>query len=315
MKHIQMLSLVPANDAQRERLQAAAPHVQITYCLDAEIPADVVAGAEIIFGNLPRTLLPNAASLRWLSLKTAGADLYTQPGVLPPDVLLTNSVGAYGLTVSEHMLATLFAALRKLPRYFELQQQHCWQSAGEVRSIEGSTILVLGLGDIGGSFARKVKALGAYTIGVRRSLSDCPEWLDELHTIEELDELLPRADVVAAVLPANAQSRNLFTGERFARMRKNALIMNVGRGAVINTSALTEALANGIIGGACIDTVDPEPLPPEHPLWSMDNVILTPHVAGSYFLPETLNRVVNIMCENLQHYFAGEPLRNLVSHA
>jgi phosphoglycerate dehydrogenase-like enzyme len=174
--------------------------------------------------------------------------------------------------------------------------------------------MILGLGDIGGEFARKAKALGAYTIGIRHSLKEKPEFLDEQYPLEDLDTVLPRADAVVICMPATKDTYKLFDKERISRMNKSCVLVNIGRGTIVDCDALYDAVKNEKLYGACLDVTDPEPLPPEHPLWKCPNVIITPHVAGFFYLPETLNRIVSIVCRNLKSYFAGEDLINIVKH-
>lgn len=305
------LSVTPA---QRERILAAASGREVIFRVKEEVTPGELSAAEVIFGNLPPEMLAGAKGLKWLQLNSAGADAYTRPGTLAADVQLTTAVGAYGLTVSEHMLAMLLSMNRRLPEYERNQEAGLWRQAGAVRSVEGSTILTLGLGNIGGDFSRKVKALGAYTLGVRRSVGACPDYLDELHPLSDLDALLPRADVVAICLPLTEETRGLFDASRLARMKPGALLINIGRGPIVETDALLAALEAGRLGGACLDVTDPEPLPAGHPLWKAPRVMITPHVAGHFFLPETKNRVVAIFCENLARYQTGQPLRNRTAH-
>ena len=310
-----VLVLIPVTDQHRARLQAAAPDAVFEYTSHAAATPEQVREAEIIIGNLPVALLPEAKSLRWLQLNSAGADPYFRPEVLPLSVKLTNATGAYGLTVSEHMLATLMSLYRKLHLYRDNQKAHKWQSEGQVRSIEGSTVLVVGLGDIGGDFARKVKALGATTIGVRRANTEKPDYLDELYLTDDLDKLLPRADVVAISVPGTPQTYHMFDARRFGLMKPGAALINVGRGNVVDTDALCAALDEGRLLGACLDVTDPEPLPADHRLWDYPNVIITPHVAGFFFLPATVDKIVEIAAQNLERYIGGRPLQNNVSRA
>lgn len=312
---LKILVSLPVNEEQKKRITAAAKDAEVMFAAQEEVTDDMIARAQVIFGNLPAAKLRRAAQLEWLQLNSAGADAYTQPGALPAHVKLTNAVGAYGLAVSEHMLALLFAMNRRLMEYDKNQQACLWKAMGQVKSVEGSVILVLGLGNIGGDFARKVKALGAYTIGVRRNAGDCPDYVDEMHPLSKLDELLPRADAVAIALPLTEETRGLMNEERLLLMKKDALLINVGRGPIVDTGALLRIMGAGQLGGAALDVTDPEPLPADHPLWQQERVIITPHVAGSFYLPETKNRVISIFLENLQKYRAGERLRNLVEHA
>lgn len=290
-----------------------APEYTFLYT-DGEAPApDQLRDAAVIIGAPDPALLGQAEKLEWLQLSIAGADAYAAPGVLPPDVVLTNAVGAYGLTVSEHMLAQTLSVIRRFGQYGRNQVRHEWRHMGRISSIEGSVIAVLGLGDIGGSYARKVKALGAYVIGLRQHQRPKPDWLDEQYTIDRLDEILPRADIVAMVLPGGEGTYHIMDGDRLGRMKPGAFLINAGRGGAVDPAALKAALREGRLGGAALDVTEPEPLPPEDELWDFDNVILTPHAAGHLFLPETLNRIVAIAGDNLSRRVRGEPLRNKVA--
>ena len=136
--------------------------------------------------------------------------------------------------------------------------------------------------------------------------------LDGLYSLDQLDELLPQADYVACSLPGGNATYHLFDADRFARMKEGAVLINVGRGAAVDSYALNDALRSGHLGGACLDVVEPEPLPQDHPLWEAPNLLLTPHVSGFFHLPETLERVVRIAVNNLKAFVAGETLKNQV---
>ena len=313
-EEMQILVSLPMNEDQKQRILSSAQGANVTFAPQAEVTDEMLQNAQIVFGNLPGEMLKKAPNLKWLQLNSAGADAYTKPGALDSRVLLTNAVGAYGLTVSEHMLSLLFAMNRRLMEYDQNQQKNLWQPMGQVKSVEGSVILTLGLGNIGGDFARKVKALGAYTIGVRRNTGDCPDYVDEMHPLSSLDDLLARADVVAIALPLTEETKGMMNEARLMNMKKDALLINVGRGPIVDTDALLQVVGAGHLGGAALDVTDPEPLPPDHPLWQQERVIITPHVAGSFYLPETKNRVITVFLENLRRYQAGEALKNLVSH-
>ncbi len=271
--------------------------------------------AQIILGNLPGAMLHGSDGLLWLQTGSAGVEEYLRPGVLSGHTLLTNATGAYGLAISEHMLAVLLELMKKLELYRDAQKPGNWQSLGAVDSICGSTVLVLGMGDIGGEFGRRCKALGAKVVGVRRTRADKPDYADEVHLLEDLDSLLPQADVVAVSLPGTEATRGLMDGERLKRMKDGAYLLNVGRGYIVDTEALCAALESGKLAGAGLDVTDPEPLPPEHRLWRVPTAVVTPHISGYYHLKETHERIVRIMEENLRRYFAGAPLKNQVDFA
>ena len=231
---------------------------------------------------------------------------------LPEETVLTNATGAYGLAISEYMVAVWLELLKKLHLYRDVQRTGKWCDLGQVRSAWNSTVLVLGLGDIGGEFAKRAKALGARVIGVRRTGTDKPDFVDELIHTDKLDEYLPQADCVAITLPGTTATKGMFDAERMAKMKDGAILLNVGRGMIVDTDALCAALENGKLAGAGVDVTDPEPLPTDHPLWKMENAVITPHISGGYHLQETHDRIVRIMAENLKRFLAGEPLRNVI---
>ena len=308
---MKILVTLPLDERQKNRLEMNFKHQEFVYCLAEDVTKEVIRDAELILGNLDPAFLQYAEELKWLQLNNAGTEGFCD-GALPKGVMLTNATGAYGLAISEHMIGVLFELQKKLNLYEKNQREHLWKKEGHVQVIEGSRVLVIGLGDIGTAFARKMKALGCRTTGIKRREGRKPEGVDDLYTLERLDRELPKADIVALSLPGNEDTRHILNEERIALLKKNAVVINVGRGITVDTEALTRALQEGRIAGACLDVTDPEPLPPEHPLWEMENVILTPHVSGGYSLPETLERILTICIENLECYVVKRPLRNLI---
>ena len=294
------------------QVRDAGEEYEFFTCASNGLTAEDVKDKQIILGSVEPALLPEAKSLAWLQLSWAGADSFVKPGVLREDVILTNASGAYGLTVSEHMLAVTLSLVRRLHQYARNQQAHVWADRGSVTSIEGSTVLVLGLGDIGGRYAQKMKALGAYVIGVRRTEKPKPDYLDEQYTMDRLDELLPRADIVAMVLPGGEATTHLMDETRLRLMKKTAYLINDGRGGAIDPEALKKVLAEGHLGGAALDVTEPEPLPADDPLWDNEKVIITPHISGQFHLRETFERVVRICGENLYRYARGMELAHIV---
>ena len=325
MNEKRALVTIPTGERHRNLLQQAAPGWEFRFrgtdtlvCAPQEalpgqpVTQEDVDWAQVILGNVPAVMLHGSPALEWLQTNSAGVELYIQPGVLAGDTLLTNATGAYGLAIAEHMLGMLLELFKKLELYRDAQKSGAWQSQGAVKAVYGSTVLVLGMGDIGGEFAARCKALGAKVIGVRRSPRPCPEYADEVHLLEDLDSLLPQADVVAVTLPGTDATRGLMSRERLAKMKEGAVLLNVGRGFIVDTEALCDALERGHLSGAGVDVTDPEPLPPTHRLWNIPTAVVTPHISGFYHLRETHERIVGIFLENLRHFQAGEPLRNLV---
>lgn len=312
-KHI--LVTVPVEQRHLSLLQAAAPGWEFR-CMDFMEKEDVtqadVDWADVILGNVDAQMLHGSEKLLWLQTNSAGVEPYLKAGVLAPHTALTNATGAYGLAISEHMLGMLLELFKKLNLYRDAQAKESWKSLGGVSSVYGATVLVLGMGDIGGEFAARCKALGAYVIGMRRKDATKPDYADEVHLIEDLDEVLPRADVVAISLPGTQATKGMFGRERIARMKDGAVLLNVGRGYIVDTDALCDALESGRLSGAGLDVTDPEPLPAGHRLWHIPSAVVTPHISGFYHLKETHERIIRIFAENLAHFVKGEPLCNVV---
>lgn len=198
---------------------------------------DNIENADVIFGNPNCKNISNYTNLKWIQTASAGVDAYLN-GNFPENIILTNATGAYGLAISEHMLAMHLSMIKKLHVYRDEQLKHSWKNLGMVTSIKDSTVLVLGLGDIGSDYAKLVKAMGAYVIGVRRSDLTKPDFVDEIHLSEELNDLLPRADAIAIAMPCTEKTKRMINKDTISLMKDTAVILNVGRGLIIDTDAL-----------------------------------------------------------------------------
>ncbi len=308
-----VLCMLPVEPRHKEKLERAAGEgCRFIYAGEDGATAENIAEANIILGMPDPALIKASENLELLQLNIAGADRYVKPGVLAAKTKLANSTGAYSKAVAEHGAAMLFMLQKKLHLYRDAQKKHEWTDFGTVTSITDATVLVVGLGDIGCHFAGIVRALGAYVIGVKRRAGAKPECVDELYTMEKLDELLPRADAVFSVLPGTPATTHLYTAERFDLMKPSAIFINCGRGAAVENSVLYDAVKSGKIASAAIDVSEVEPLPPDSPLWTLDNLMITPHVSGYYHLPYTFERIVDIAAENLGRFMHGEELINIV---
>ncbi|MBS7259953.1 MAG: D-2-hydroxyacid dehydrogenase [Eubacteriales bacterium] len=304
-----ILVAMPTYEEHEIRLKKACPEAAFTFLHGNRPEREQLENAEIIIGNIPSGDLQYCRNLKFLQLSMAGSDTFA--GKVPENVLLANSSGAYGLAISEHMLGMLLMLTKKLYLYRDNQNEAVWHDEGNVTSIFGSRVLTVGLGDIGGEFAKRCKSLGAYNIGIRRTMRSCPEFMDEMHTLDELDSLLPSADVVALALPNSEASRHLMNEARLRSMKRGAILLNVGRGSAVDTDALVKVLNEGLIT-AGIDVTDPEPLPKEHPLWHCPGIIITPHISGYYHLRHTQDTIIEIAACNIENYMNGRPIRNLV---
>lgn len=307
-----ILVTIPVTPAHKERLEAIAPGCRFTYTDIPGASEELIAGADIILGCVNADRIHASPRLRLLQLNSAGADLYVKKGILAPGTVLTNATGAYSKSVAEHGFASMLMLQKNLHLYRDAQLRREWIDVPTVTSPADAVIAVIGLGDIGCHFAKMSKALGAYVIGVKRRASDCPEYVDELYTTEELDRVLPRADVVFSVLPGTPATTHIFTAERFKAMKDSAIFINCGRGSAVELGVLYEALRNRDIAAAAVDVFEVEPLPAEHPLWGLDNLMLTPHAAGFFHLKDTLELIVDIAAENLDVCLNGGKYRNVV---
>jgi phosphoglycerate dehydrogenase-like enzyme len=308
----EVLVLIPLEQRHKELLEQSAKQALFTYSTYKDVSIDAVQKANIIIGNPPAHMLKDSANLELLQLNTAGTGVYVDNGVLPKNVILTNATGAYGLAISEHMIGIVLELFKKLHLYRDSQKKHAWIDEGSVKSIYGSTTLVVGLGDIGSEFAKRMKALGSYTIGIKRTLTQKPDYMDELYLIDQLDKLLPKADIVALSLPATQQTYKLFSKDKLAKMKPGSILINVGRGTSVDTDALCDVLESGHLLGAALDVTDPEPLPENHRIWDIKNAIITPHISGQYHLQETHERIVKISVHNLKAFIEGNELQNIV---
>lgn len=277
--------------------------------------AAALPDCEILFSHSVDLVRQAPKTLKWYCCAWAGVEPYCKnDGVFAnPDCLLTNSAGAYGVTIAEHLLMVTLMLLRRMPEYQEIIRNCDWRNDLPIRSIQGSRITVLGAGDIGCTFAQRARAFCPASItGVSRSGRARADVFDETLPTVQLDALLPRTDILIMALPNTAETAGILSRERLALLPRHAVLVNVGRGTAIDQAALADALNNGMLAGAALDVMVPEPLPADHPLRSAKHILLTPHVAGNMTLGYTCERAVSMFCEDLQNYAAGLPLRHLV---
>ena len=305
-----LLCAMPLFSGHIEKIQAVLPNAEIIISTYNDTTAEDIKGVDVIFGNVQPILLEAPNNIKWIQLGSAGADEYVN--AVKNGMLITNATGGYGETISEHILGMLLMLQKKFHIYYDSMKDGVWMRRGEVLGIRGSTTLVVGMGDIGGKFAEKMKMLGAYVIGVRRSDMRKPEWCDELYTIDHLDELLPRADSVVLVLPQSKETVGIMNKSKFDLMKEKSIFINVGRGSAVVQEDLIDALNNGKIWGAALDVATPEPLPNEHPLWSTKNLLITPHSSGGFSLPKNTDDILEIFFENLKRWSNDEMLLNIV---
>lgn len=306
--------IAPFSAEQKEQMRAAASQCRVEFMTAQEL-SERIGEADMIVGNPSPALLRRAGKLRLLQLESSGANHYAAPGVLPESAKLACATGSYGPGIAEYLISYTMALFLRLPAYRDNQKTGLWRDEGSVRAVAGSVALSVGMGDIGSEYARRFHALGGEVIGVCRTARQKPDFVRELHTFDRLDELLPLADVVALSLPETPQTIGLMDARRLSKMKPGAILLNVGRGSAVVTDDLLAALRSGRLGGAALDVTNPEPLPPDHPLWREPNCIITPHISGGRHFAGTGDRIFSICLENVRRFASGEPPVNLVDPA
>ena len=311
--------LPPQSDTTRawgRRLAESVPEARVVIAEDAATAAREIADAEGAFGWLNPELLGAAKKLRWLQApQAAPAAGYYFPELIEHPLAVTNFREIFNDHISAHIMAFVLAFARGLQKFIPQQLRREWkksgQEAGDVVHLPEATALIVGVGGIGAETARLLAAFGVTVLATDARRTSAPEGVAELHKPDALDDLLPRADFVILTVPHTPATEGFFNAARFARMKKSAFFINIGRGMTTRLDDLVGALNAGTIAGAALDVYEIEPLPSDHPLWTMPNVLLTPHMAGHG--PYLNDRRYEIVEDNCRAFAAGRELRNVVN--
>lgn len=294
------------------QLQQVAPKAKIIV-IDAATPRDLAA-ADAAIGVCSEDLLKAAQHLAWIQWPAAGVErCVRQPLLRERAPLVTNLQRTMGPSIAEHVIALMLALSRHFEEFYREQTQGHWEpfeSAPELQDIGGKTVLIAGLGGIGTEVARRAHALGMRVVATRASGHEGPDFVSYVGLPDELVKLTRDADFVVNCLPLTPETTGIYNKEFFAAMKRSAYFISIGRGGSTVTADLVTALAAGTIAGAGLDVVDPEPLPPDSPLWHAPHLIITPHVAANTAVAEQTRDAV--LVENLRRYVAGEPMLSVV---
>ena len=306
----------PCVEAEKELILSAVEKEDNVLFFDSEealLKSEDGKKADIILGEPDLSTIHAMKNLRWIQMSWAGANKYTYASDYPENVELTSASGAYGYVISEYILSGLLALNKKLFLYRAQLREGAWNRMKD-DTLEGKRVLIFGTGDIGSETAKKLKCFGAYTVGICRTPGKTVEGFDEIYTAEHMDGQLSCADIVVIALPGTKETAGMFDAERIEKMKPGAILVNVGRGFIVDTDALTEVLLNGALSGAVLDVTDPEPLPESHPLRFMERVVLTPHVSGIGWAENmfTRKRILDIFCENLKRDREDVPKKNVI---
>ena len=293
-----------------EKIRAVSEEIEIL-CATGEDARDLVGDVEVICGTVGPEMLAPAQKLKWVQSWAAGVDGLLFPEMLASDVVLTCGKGTVGVNLAEHAMALLLGLTRGIHRAL---RKPSWDQRFPIRAdtwdLIDRTMGIVGLGDTGRNLAARASAFGMRVIAVDPEAVDVPDQVEACWQMDRFHDLLARSDVVAVCAPLTRETEGLFDREAFGRMRPHALLINVTRGRIVDEAALMEALAEKQIAGAGLDVVPQEPLPEEHPLWHLENVLITPHTAGGS--PKRNDRLTALFCENLKRFLAGEELLSVV---
>ena len=315
-----LLMLPPQRETTREwasRLAATLPEMFIVVAETEADAARAIGEADAAYGTIPDALLSQARELRWLQAPQAAppAGYYT-PHLIAHPVVVTNFREIYNDHIGAHIMAFVLAFARGLHHYVPRQLRREWRRQPTdtgVIALSESTALIVGVGGIGAETARLAAAFGMHVIGVDARRREAPAGVIKLDGPDALDALLPLADFVILTVPHTPATEGFMHRGRFRLMKRTAFFINIGRGMTTRLDDLVEALRAGEIAGAGLDVFEQEPLPADHPLWTMPGVLITPHTAG--FGPHLDERRFAILLDNCRRFAAGQPLRNVVDKA
>jgi phosphoglycerate dehydrogenase-like enzyme len=296
-----------------QRLRAEFPQIDVVQLPNYDRITEEIADAELaIAWSLRADQLAGAEKLRWIHSTAAAVHGLMTPELQASDIIVTNARAVHGPVVAEHAMSLVFAMAKRLPEASKYQAQRHWaqqeicETIPRPREIKDATMVIVGFGSIGTSLAKLAKALGMRVVGVREHPDKGSELADAMYSFEYIDNALSQGDFVVLATPVTARTRQLMNADRLAHLKPDAYLVNVGRGVLIDEEALQRALRANHFAGAALDVTTEEPLPPSSPLWTTDNVFITPHTAG--YAERMWERHYVSYTENLRRYFAGEPL-------
>lgn len=291
-------------------IQSVSSEVDVQNIESEADALEIIGEVDAMYGRITPELLARAKKLRWIQTPMAGLEHYMFPALAESDVTLSNMQGIYSDNIADHVMGYILMFSRGFHIFLRQQLERNWSSNVPVLHLADQTLGVIGLGGIGTAVAKRGAAAEMRVIATNAVAVEKPDFVDALWGIDRLDDLLTEADFVVSCVPHTPETFKLLNTDQFKRMKQTAYLINISRGVVVDLAALTSALQAGEIAGAGLDVFETEPLPADHPLWDMENVIITPHTAGSG--PHTANRRIDVVTGNLRRYVAGEPVRNVV---
>ena len=319
--------------ARLDKIRQTAGSAQVVNAADEEQARADVADADGFIGHLTPPLLAASTKLRWVQSPTASLEHYVFPELIVHPCQLTNMRGLYSDVIADQVFGYIICFARNLHLYIRQQARSHWEPCGGESNRAGffagpgvlsnidrahmhladATLGVVGLDNIGSEIARRGLAFGMRVVAVDPIRTDAPDGVEKLWTTERLPDLLGQSDFIVIAAPHTPETERLFRREQFRKMKQSAFLINIGRGAIVDLADLTAALEAQEIAGAGLDVFEVEPLPADHPLWGMQNVIITPHIAG--YSPRISERHLEVLLDNVTRFVRGEELRNVVDKA
>ncbi len=297
-----------------DRLRETIPDIDVHLCPTVGEAMEVIGDADAAFGEIVPELLERAHNLKWVACPQAGPRAgYYHQGLVDRELVVTNTREIYNDHISAHIMSLLLGFARGLQVYIPQQVQGVWRQGYDTIYLPEATVVIVGVGGIGGETARLCAEFGMRVIAVDPRVSQLPPGVAELHRPEALDQALSMGDFVVVTVPETPQTQGMFRAPQFAAMKSSAFFINIGRGATVVLDDLVAALESGEIAGAGLDVYQIEPLPEGHPLWTAPGVLLTPHVAGNG--PYLQERRTELFIDNCVRFNEGRPLRNVVDKA
>lgn len=292
------------------RVEAISEDLEIVNAASEQDALEAIGEAEAMYGNLTPELLARAENLRWLQTPIAGLEHYMFPELAESDVVVSNMAKIYSDMIADHALCFVLMFARGIHHYVRRQLERRWEKGTPVRHLADCTLGVIGLGGIGRELAYRGKACAMRVIAVDARPGEKPDFVDELWPQEQLKRLMEQSDFVVSCVPQTPETVGMIGADEIDVMKSDAFLINISRGVVVKLDALVDALNGGRIAGAALDVYEEEPLPSDHPLWGMENVIMTPHVAAQN--PHVSRRRIDTLVDNVSRVLKGEKPHNIV---
>ena len=307
---MKLLLFPQINEQWVRQIQAISPDIKIVNATSEEEALKEIPDADVLYGRITPKLLDVTSKLKWIQTPMAGMEHYIFPALAESNVMLTNMRGIYSDNIADHVFGYILCFARGFHTYIRHQLENRWEPGEPVIHLADQILGIIGLGGIGSEVAKRGVAFDMRVLAIDPRRADKPEYVEALWNIGQLQDLLAQSDFVVVCAPHTPETERMIGAEQFQIMKNTAYLINISRGINVDLSALTHALQAGEIAGAGLDVFEVEPLPAEHPLWAMDNVIITPHTAGSG--PYSSKRRLQVLLDNIRRFMAGTPLHNVV---